>query len=170
MKKQPHIRLSPGDVGETVFIPGDVSRAKIIADHFDSPQLIAENGQFNTYSGTFKGVKVSVTSTGIGGAAAAITIEELIRVGAKNIIRIGTGGMMQTWLPNPGVLVITGAVTGDGTAREYVPAGYPAVADQNMVEAMMLSAEELNVEVHAGLEWSHDSFYAGSNFSKLRYP
>lgn len=167
MNKQPHTRLMPGDVGETVFIPGDVSRAKIIADHFDSPKAVASNGQFNTFTGTYKGVKVSTTSTGIGGAAAAITIEELIRVGARNIIRIGTGGMMQTWLPVPGILVITGAVTGDGTSRAYYPAGFPAVADFDIVEAMMASANELGVEVHPGLEWSHDSFYAGSNFSKL---
>jgi len=167
MNKQPYTHLMPGDVGETVFIPGDVSRAKIIADHFDSPEAVASHGQFNTFTGTYKGIKVSTTSTGIGGAAAAITIEELIRVGAKNIIRIGTGGMMQTWLPIPGILVITAAVTGDGTSRSYYPAGFPALADLDIVESMVASAGELGVEVHPGLEWSHDSFYAGSQLSKL---
>ena len=167
MNKQPYTRLLPGDVGETVFIPGDVSRAKIIAEHFDNYELVASNQQFNTFTGTYKGVKVSTTSTGIGGAAAAITIEELANVGAKNVIRIGTGGMMQTWLPRPGILVITGAVCGDGTSQEYYPTGYPAVADFHIVEAMIKSAEELSVVVNPGFEWSHDSFYAGSICSKL---
>ena len=121
MEKQHHIQLLPGDIGETVFLPGDVSRAKIIADHFDSAELVASGRQYNTYTGMYKGVKVSVTSTGIGSAAAAIAIEELVKVGAKNLIRIGTGGMMQTWLPNPAILVITGAVCGDGLTREYFP-------------------------------------------------
>lgn len=167
MEKQHHIHLVPGDVGETVFLPGDVSRAKVIADHFDSAELVASNRQYNTFTGLFQGVKVSVTSTGIGGAAAAIAIEELIKVGAKNLIRIGTGGMIQTWLPRPGILVITGAVRGDGTTREYFPPEYPAIADLDIVEGMLLSAQELGIEVHTGLEWSHDSFYAGSTFSKL---
>ena len=167
MEKQHHIQLVPGDIGETVFLPGDVSRAKVIADHFDSAELVASNRQYNTFTGMYKGVKVSVTSTGVGGAAAAIAIEELIKVGAKNLIRIGTGGMMQTWLPRPGILVITGAVRGDGTTREYFPPEFPAVADFYVVENMLASAKELGVEVHAGYEWSHDAFYAGSVFSKL---
>ncbi len=167
MEKQHHIQLSPADIGETVFLPGDVSRAKVIADHFDSAELVASNRQYNTFSGMYKGIKVSVTSTGIGGAAAAIAIEELVKIGAKNLIRIGTGGMMQTWLPVPGILVITGAVSGDGLTREYFPAGFPAVADFYMVEAMLASAKDLSIEVHEGYEWSHDAFYAGSVFSNL---
>lgn len=167
MKKQHHLQLVPGDVGETVFLPGDVSRAKVIADHFDTAELVASNRQYNTFSGMYKGVRVSVTSTGIGGAATAIAIEELVRVGAKNFIRIGTGGMMQEWLPVPALLVITAAVRGDGTTREYFPPEFPAVADLEVVEGLLASAAELNVEVHAGLEWSHDSFYAGSVHSKL---
>lgn len=167
MEKQHHIQLLPGDIGETVFLPGDVSRAKIIADHFDSAEIAASSRQYNTFTGMYKGVKVSVTSTGIGGAAAAIAIEELIKIGAKNLIRIGTGGMMQTWLPNPAILVITGAVRGDGTTREYFPPEFPALADFHTVESMLASAEELGIEVHAGYEWSHDAFYAGSTLSKL---
>ncbi|MHB8807402.1 MAG: nucleoside phosphorylase [Anaerolineaceae bacterium] len=167
MEKQHHIQLLPGDIGETVFLPGDVSRAKVIADHFDSAELVASNRQYNTYTGMYKGVKVSVTSTGIGGAAAAIAIEELVKIGAKNLIRIGTGGMMQTWLPSPGILVITGAVSGEGLTREYFPQGFPAVADFETVEAMLASAKELGIEVFEGYEWSHDSFYAGSVLSNL---
>jgi len=167
MEKQHHIQLKPGDIGETVFLPGDVSRAKVIAEHFDDYELVASNRQFNTFTGTYKGVKVSTTSTGVGGAAAAITMEELIKIGAKNLIRIGTGGMMQTWLPRPSVLIITGAVKGDGTTREYVAREFPAVADFYMVENMLKSAEELGIEVNTGYEWSHDAFYAGSVFSNL---
>jgi len=167
MEKQHHLQLLPGDVAETVFLPGEVGRAKIIADYFETAKLVAMNRQYITYTGMYKGVKVSVTSTGIGGAATAIAIEELIKVGAKNLIRIGTGGMIQEWLPNPAILVITAAVRGDGTTREYFPLEYPAIADLQVIEAMLASANELGIEVHAGYEWSHDNFYAGSPLSSM---
>lgn len=169
MEKQHHLQLLPGDIGETVFIPGDVSRAKVIADHFDEAKLVAHSRQYITYTGTYKGVKVSTTSTGIGCPAVAIAIEELIKVGAKNIIRIGTGGMIQTWLPVPAIMVITGAVRGDGTSREYFPLEYPAVADFHTVEFLLKSAEERHIKVFAGYERCHDAFYAESTFAEIDY-
>jgi len=169
MEKQHHIHLVPGDVGETVFLPGDVSRAKIIADHFDEARFVAKNRQYITYTGSYKGIKVSVTSTGIGGPALSIAVEELIKVGAKNFIRIGTGGMIQTWLPVPSIMIITAGVRGDGTSREYFPLEYPAVADFYTVEALVKSAEELGVEVFPGYERTHDAFYAESTFAKIDY-
>lgn len=169
MEKQHHIHLLPGDVGETVFLPGDVSRAKIIADHFDEAELIAQNRQYITYTGKYKGVKVSVTSTGIGGPAVAIAVEELIKVGAKNFIRIGTGGMIQTWLPVPSIIIGTAAVRGDGTSREYFPLEYPAAADFHVVESLIQSAQERNVEVFPGIIRGHDAFYAESVFADIDY-
>jgi len=169
MEKQHHIQLLPGDVGETVFLPGDISRAKVIADHFDKAELVAHSRQYITYTGTYQGVKVSVTSTGIGCPAVAIAVEELIKIGAKNLIRIGTGGMIQTWLPVPAIIVITGAVRGDGTSREYFPLEYPAVADFHTVECLMKSAEERGIKVFAGFERCHDAFYAESVFADIDY-
>ena len=169
MEKQHHLQLLPGDIGETVFIPGDFSRAKVIADHFEEAKLVAHSHQYITYTGTYKGVKVSTTSTGIGCPAVAIAIEELIKVGAKNIIRIGTGGMIQTWLPVPAIMVITGAVRGDGTSREYFPLEYPAVADFHTVEFLLKSAEERHIKVFAGYERCHDAFYAESTFAEIDY-
>ena len=164
-ERQHHIDLAPGDVGETVLLPGDVSRAEIIASHFDDAKLIAHKRQYITYTGKYKGVKVSVTSTGIGGPALAIAVEELNKVGGNNFIRVGTGGGIQSWLPVPAIIVGTAAVRGDGTSREYFPLEYPAVADFHMVEAIVNSAEELNVEVFPGIIRGHDAFYAESIFA-----
>ena len=99
--------------------------------------MIAHKRQYITYTGSYQGVKVSVTSTGIGGPALAIAVEELIKVGAKNFVRVGTGGGIQSWLPVPAIIVGTAAVRGDGTSREYFPSEYPAVADFHMVEAIL---------------------------------
>jgi uridine phosphorylase len=169
MEKQHHLHLLPGDVGETVLLPGDPARAKFIADQFDEAHLIASNRQYITYTGTYQGVKVSVTSVGVGAPALAIAMEELIKVGAKNFIRIGTGGMLQKWLPIPCLIVGTGAVRGDGTSREYFPLEYPAVADFYMVEALIASAEKRGYQVFPGIIRAHDAFYAESSFAKIDY-
>lgn len=165
MEKQHHIDLVPGDVGETVFIPGDVHRAKFIADHFDDAEFVAHKRQYVTYTGTYKGVRMSVTSTGIGCPALAIAVEELINVGAKNFIRIGTCGALQKHVKLGDIIIATAGVRGDGTSREYFPLEYPAVADFHMVEAIINSAEELGAEVFPGIIRGHDAFYAESIFA-----
>ncbi|MHB8805989.1 MAG: nucleoside phosphorylase [Anaerolineaceae bacterium] len=162
MEKQHHIDLQPGDVAETVFLPGDVHRAKFIADLFDDAKLVAHKRQYITYTGTYKGTKVSVTSTGIGCPALAIAVEELINVGAKNFIRIGTCGAMQKHVRVGSVVIATGAVRGDGTSREYFPLEYPAVADFDTLEALIEAAHERKVEPNVGIIRAHDAFYAES--------
>ena len=77
-------------------MPGDPKRCVKIAQYLDNPVLIADNREYVTYTGTLDQVKVSVTSTGIGGPSAAIAMEELCRCGADTFIRIGTCGGMQT--------------------------------------------------------------------------
>lgn len=76
-------------------MPGDPKRCKKIAEHFENPVLVADNREYTTYTGTIDGVKVSVTSTGIGGPSAAIAIEELSKCGAHTFLRVGTCGGMQ---------------------------------------------------------------------------
>lgn len=162
MEKQHHIDLRPGDVAETVFLPGDVHRAKFIADLFDEAKEVAHKRQYITYTGTYKGVKVSVTSTGIGCPALAIAVEELINVGAKNFIRIGTCGALQRHVRVGSIVIATGAVRGDGTSREYFPLEYPAVADFDTLEALLEAAKERKVEPNVGIIRAHDAFYAES--------
>ena len=91
-----HIQVAPGEVGRYVILPGDPKRSAKIAQYFDGPVLVADNREYVTYTGTLDGVKVSVTSTGIGGPSASIAMEELVRCGADTFVRIGTCGGMQT--------------------------------------------------------------------------
>ena len=92
-----------------------------IAQYFDSPALVADNREYVTYTGTLDGVKVSVTSTGIGGPSASIAMEELVRCGADTFVRIGTCGGMQTPVKSGDIVVATGAIRMEGTSREYAP-------------------------------------------------
>ena len=94
--RQYHIQVAKGEVGRYVIMPGDPKRCVKIAQYFDDPVLVADNREYITYTGTLDGVKVSVTSTGIGGPSASIAMEELYRCGADTFVRIGTCGGMQT--------------------------------------------------------------------------
>ena len=93
--KQYHIQVGKGEIGRYVILPGDPKRCKKIAQYFDDARLIADSREYVTYTGYLDGVKVSVTSTGIGGPSAAIAMEELVMAGADTFVRIGTSGGMQ---------------------------------------------------------------------------
>jgi len=169
MERQHHLQLLPGEVGETVLLPGDVHRAKFIAERFDSAELVAHNRQYITYTGTYQGVKVSVTSTGIGCPALAIAVEELIKVGARNFIRVGTCGILQKYIPTASLIIATAAVRGDGTSREYFPLEYPAVADLHTLEALIAAAEKRGLKPFIGIIRSHDAFYMESALARGDY-
>ena len=85
--KQYHIQVGKGEVVRYVIMQGDPKRCEKIAEYLDNPILMADNREYVTYTGTLDGVKVSVTSTGIGGPSAAIAIEELYRCGADTFVR-----------------------------------------------------------------------------------
>ena len=93
--KQYHIQVGEGDVGKYVILPGDPKRCAKIAAYFDDAKLVADSREYVTYTGYLDGVKVSVTSTGIGGPSASIAMEELVKCGADTFIRVGTCGGMQ---------------------------------------------------------------------------
>ena len=126
---QYHIQLGKGDVGRYVLLPGDPKRCEKIAAHFDNPVKMADSREYVTYTGYLEGEKVSVTSTGIGGASASIAMEELVKIGADTFIRVGTCGGMQIPVKSGDLVIATGAIRMEGTSREYAPIEYPAVAD-----------------------------------------
>ena len=158
-EKEYHVNLTKGDVGEYVILPGDPGRCEKIAQYFDNPVLVANNREYVTYTGTLDGVKVSVTSTGIGGPSAAIALEELVHCGAHTFIRVGTSGGMQKEVLGGDVVIATGAIRLDGTSKEYAPIEYPAVANFEVVMALKESAKELNHPYHVGVVQCKDSFY-----------
>ena len=154
-----HIQVAPGEVGKYVILPGDPKRCQKIAEYFDDPVLVADNREYTTYTGTLDGVKVSVTSTGIGGPSAAIAMEELKRCGADTFLRVGTCGGMQLEVCGGDLVIATGAIRAEGTSREYAPIEYPAVADYNVITAMKQAADSLGCTSHLGVVQCKDSFY-----------
>lgn len=157
--KQYHTDVGPGDIGEYVILPGDPKRCAKIAAHFDNPVLVADSREYVTYTGTLDGVKVSVTSTGIGGPSAAIAIDELAKCGAHTFIRVGTCGGMQEEVMGGDIVIATGAVRMEGTSREFAPIEYPAVADFNVTNALVSAVGKIGVRNHVGVVQCKDSFF-----------
>ena len=156
---QYHVGLGPGMVGRYVLLPGDPKRCQKIAAYFEEPQLMADSREYVTYTGLLDGVKVSVTSTGIGGPSASIAMEELTRCGADTFVRVGTCGGMQQDILGGDLIIATGAVRMEGTSREYAPLEFPAVADLEVVNALAAAAKELGAKSHIGVVQCKDSFY-----------
>lgn len=154
-----HIKVNGDMIGKYVIMPGDPKRCALIAQYFDDAKLVADSREFVTYTGYLDGEKVSVTSTGIGGPSAAIALQELAHCGAHTFVRIGTCGGMQTDVIGGDVVVATGAVRMEGTSREYAPIEYPAIADLDVVNALVTVAKDMNISVHTGVVQSKDSFY-----------
>ena len=149
---QYHLQIRKGDVGRYVILPGDPKRCKKIAAYFENPVLVADSREFVTYTGTLDGVKVSVTSTGIGGPSASIAMEELIQCGADTFIRVGTCGGMALDVEGGDIVVATGAIRAEGTSKEYAPIEFPAVADLTVTNALVQAAKNLGKKWHAWMK------------------
>ena len=152
-KKQYHIQVEKNDIGQYIILPGDPKRCVKIA------KLVADNREYVTYTGYLDGVKVSVTSTGIGGPSAAIALEELVQAGAHTFVRVGTCGGMQTNVQSGDIVIASGAVRMEGTSKEYAPVEFPAVADFEVLNALKNAADHLGYRNHIGVVQCKDSFY-----------
>ena len=157
--KQYHTGVGPGDIGKYVILPGDPKRCSKIAAHFEDAKLVADSREYVTYTGTIDGVKVSVTSTGIGGPSAAIAIDELSKCGADTFIRVGTCGGMQADVCGGDIVIANGAIRMEGTSREFAPIEYPAVPDVNVMNALIAAADEAGTKYHVGVVQCKDSFF-----------
>ena len=158
-----HIQIAKGEVGRYVLLPGDPKRCALIARYFDDPVLVADSREYVTYTGSIDGVKVSVTSTGIGGPSAAIAMEELVNCGADSFIRVGTCGGMQEEVLSGDLVIASGAIRMDGASREYAPLEYPAVCDHEILCALDEAAGNLGMRRHIGVVHCKDAFYGQHN-------
>ena len=158
---QYHLEVGPEDVAPSVLLPGDPDRVDVILEGWDAGEVVAEHREFRTATGEVGGTPVSATSTGIGSPSAAIAVEELARVGAETLVRVGSCGALGPDMSVGDLVITTGAVRQEGTSHEYVRGDYPAVADDRVVGALVAAAERLGHDYHVGLTMSADAFYAG---------
>lgn len=166
LEKQFHIRCVEGDVGKYCILVGDPGRCESVAALFDDAKHIGMNREYNIYTGTLEGEKVSVCSTGIGGPSTAIAVEELHNIGADTFIRCGTCGGIDIEVQSGDIVVATGAIRYEHTTLEYAPIEYPAVADFDITAALKKASEQLGNRTHTGVVQCKDSFYGQHSPSK----
>ena len=159
IEPQWHILCQPGDVAPCVLLPGDPGRVKRIAAQMERAELVAENREYIVYTGTTGGVPVSVCSTGIGGPAASIALEELANIGARTFIRVGSCAGRLEDIPIGLPIVITAAFRGEGTSRAYLPVEFPAVANLDVTVALVDAARASGEAFRTGLAETRDAFY-----------
>jgi len=158
---QYHIRCKQGDVGRYVLLPGDPDRVPKIGQLWDSAKEVSAHREYRVWSGSIDEVKVSACSTGIGGPATAIAVEELAAIGGDTFIRVGSCGALRREVKPGDLAIATGAVRLDGTSRQYVGLEYPAVPSYDATLALIEAAEKLGFRYHLGYTASADSFYVG---------
>ena len=167
LAKQFHIACAQGDIGRYCILPGDPGRVPAIAALFDDAKQIAYNREFNVWTGTLLGEKVTACSTGIGGPSASIAMEELHKCGADTFIRTGTCGGIDLNVQSGDVVVATGAIRYEHTSREYAPIEFPAVSDFGIAAALVEAAKAMGKTCHAGVVQCKDSFYGQHSPSRM---
>ena len=161
---QHHIKARNQDIAKYCFIPGDHVRGKKIADRLEASALVADSRGYFVYTGYYKGVRVTVCSTGMGGPVVAIAMEELGNMGVETFIRLGSAGGLDERSGVGDIVVATASYRGGGTGDEYLPKAFPAVADFDVTRALVDAASASGgAPVLVGPVASTDAFYGPNN-------
>jgi len=159
-QKKYHVGLAKGEVGEYVLVPGDPGRTPMIAKHLEGAREVAFSREYRTFTGSVGGVPVSTISSGMGGPAVAIMVEELSELGVHTFLRVGTCGAAQPEVKMGDLVIALGSVRTEGTPNGYVPTEYPAVASIDMVNAVVAAAKASGARHHVGIIRSVDALYS----------
>lgn len=158
----PHIRLEPADISPFVLTCGDPERAKRISEYLTNAKQVGAWREYHSYTGEYKGKRITAISHGVGGAGAAICFQELIRIGAHTIIRVGTSGSYLSHIRSGDILIGTGATREDGTSNVLVDAAFPAISDLDVTNALRAAAAaRRDVKFALGVMRSTAAFYYG---------
>ncbi len=173
--RQYHIGLGPGDLAEYILLPGDPDRTTRIAARLDNVEFERRHREFATATGTYRGIRVSVVSTGIGTDNVEITVAEILAITERpTFIRVGSCGSLQPEIALGDLIVSTGAVRLESTTSFYVHDGYPAVADHEAVIALIEAAERLGHRTHVGVTATAPGFFGAQGRPipqlPIRYP
>lgn len=161
-----YLKAAKGDISKYVIFSGDPWRVEILQKLLDNPRHIAFSREFNTYTGSYKGIPITISSTGIGAPSAAIAMEELYECKMEVAVRMGTVmGLKDDMLGK--VLIPIGSMRMESTSDTYVPKGFPAVANIDLVNSMNKSALMNNREYINGITCTMDGFYSQMMESRL---
>jgi uridine phosphorylase len=174
-ERQYHIGLGPGELAEYILLPGDPDRSARVGSRFDSIELEQQHREFATVTGTYRGQRVSVVSTGIGTDNVEIVVAEILAITERpTFIRVGSCGALQPEMALGDLAITAGAVRLESTTSFFVHDGYPAVAHYEAVVALVEAAERLGHRYHVGITATAPGFYGAQGRPipelPIRYP
>ena len=174
-ERQYHIGLGPGELAEYILLPGDPDRTSRIASRFESIELEHRHREFASVTGRFRGLRVSVVSTGIGTDNVEIAVAEILAITERpTFIRVGSCGALQPEMSLGDLAITTGAVRLEATTSFFVHDGFPAVADYEAVAALIEAAERLGHRYHVGITATAPGFFGAQGRPipqlPIRYP
>jgi uridine phosphorylase len=174
-ERQYHIALGPGELAEYILLPGDPDRTARIASRFDSVEVERRHREFASVTGSYRGQRLSVVSTGIGTDNVEIAVAEILAITERpTFIRVGSCGALQPEIALGDLIVSTGAVRLEATTSYFVHDGYPAVADYEAVVALIEAGHRLGHRVHVGLTATAPGFFGAQGrpipHLPIRYP
>jgi uridine phosphorylase len=162
-----HLMCKKGDIADIVLLPGDPGRVKTFLKICDDFHIVSVNREFTVGTGSYKGVPISVCSTGIGGPSTEVACIELIELGAKVLIRIGGTGTIREDINCGDMIITTGSIRKGGTSSFYAPPEYPAFASYKVINALVSACESNNAKYWTGISASVGSFFAGQGRKTL---
>ncbi len=174
-ERQYHIGLGPGDLAEYILLPGDQDRTIRIATLLDSIEGQHRHREFASVTGTYRGLRVSVVSTGIGTDNMEIAVAEILAITERpTFIRVGSCGALQPEIGLGDLIITTGAVRLETTTDWFVRDGYPAVAHVEAVAALIEAAHRLGHRTHVGITATAPGFFGAQGRPipqlPIRYP
>ena len=151
--------LKPDSLGPYALIPGPKERSDLLLKLLDTPQKNFTFLDYEMYSGALDGKRVTIGNGGRYAPDTAITTEILCGAGAQALIRIGSCGSLQQDVKIGDLVIVTGALRGDGTSRYYVAENFSTIAHADIVNALKKAAEILNVRYHLGWIFTTDALF-----------
>lgn len=158
--RQYHIALTPGELAEYIILVGEAKRAERAAALLDNITVEQHNREYRTFTGEYKGTPVSVMSTGMGPGCIEIGMIEIFQI-TKNptFIRVGTCGALQKQIGLGDMVISSGAVRLEDTSTYFVHEGYPAIANHEVIMALIMASEQQKIPYHVGLTATASGFY-----------
>ena len=167
----PHNSAKPGQFAKTVLMPGDPLRSKYIAETFLTDPVLDNNVRgVQGYTGKWKDVPVSVMASGMGMPAIGIYSWELFSTyGVENIIRVGSAGAVQDNINVMDIVIAQGACTNSNYFAQFAfPGSFAPIADYELMQAAVESAQERGAIYHVGNIFSSDNFYYAKSYEGTR--
>lgn len=169
--RQYHIDLNEGEVGEYVLLCGDPARSEKISSYFEKIEIERRHREYVTFTGFYEGIRITVMATGIGPDNTEIALVEILNITENpTFIRVGSSGTLREDIPLGALIISTSSVRLENTTSFFVPEGYPACADYEVIMSLIEACERLGNKYYVGMTATAPGFYGAQGRKVERFP